>query len=188
MSSKEVHPGDNGTTSLLGEGRWPKFHPRFEALGTLDEASAALGLARALSSSPHTSGILASVQRDLYAVMAEVAATPDNVSSFQVLKPGRLEWMENLIESLSAEVPPPRGFILPGDSPAGAALALGRTIVRRAERRMAELKDRGEIKNALLLSYLNRLSTLCFTLELMENQQAGKSTQMAKDQPDAEKA
>ena len=183
MSPKDAHPGDDGTTGLLGEGRLPKYHPRLETLGALDEASAALGLARALSRSEQTGSVLTDIQRDLYAVMTEIAATPENAPGFRILKPGRLEWVESLEESLSASLPSPQGFILPGDSPAGAALALGRTVVRRAERRVAELLDRGEIDNQLLLKYLNRLSSLCFALELLENRQAGKTTTLAKDTP-----
>ena len=72
--------GDDGTTSLLGEGRVAKYHARIEAVGTLDESTAALGLARAQCRDPHTSGILLEAQRDLYKLMAEVAATPENAA------------------------------------------------------------------------------------------------------------
>ena len=74
----------------------------------------------------------------------------------------------------------PEEFILPGDSLSGSAMSLARTIVRRAERRVAELLDIGEIKNPILLQYLNRLSSLCFALELLENQSAGQETTLAK--------
>ncbi len=180
MSSKTSHQGDDGTTGLLGEGRLPKYHPRLEALGALDEASAALGLARALGQAPQTGPLLADAQRDLYTLMAEVAATPENAERFQKLEARRLAWLEEQTGRLSAETSAPEGFILPGDSAAGAALDLGRTAVRRAERRVAELLDRGDLANRLLLQYLNRLSTLCFALELLENQQAGRKTTLAK--------
>jgi len=74
----------------------------------------------------------------------------------------------------------PDEFILTGDSPGAAALSLARTIVLRAERRLAGLLDQGEIENRVLLQYLNRLSSLCFALELLENQQAGRKTTLAK--------
>jgi len=180
MSSAKDHLGDDGTTGLLGEGRLPKYHPRLEALGALDEASAALGLARAFSLAAQTGPVLAQAQRDLYALMAEVAATPENVEKFRSLGAGHLEWLESQARAISALVDLPGEFILPGDTQSGAALDLARTVVRRAERRVAELLDKGELTNRLLLQYLNRLSTLCFSLELLENQQAGKSTTLAK--------
>ncbi|OIO90708.1 MAG: ATP:cob(I)alamin adenosyltransferase, partial [Anaerolineae bacterium CG2_30_58_95] len=172
--------GDDGTTGLLGEGRLPKSHPRLEALGSLDEASAALGLARSLCQAEQTGPLLVGVQRDLYALMAEVAATPENAAQFRSLDSGRVQWLESQAEAISALVPLPDEFILPGDSPGAAAMSLARTIVRRAERRLAGLLETGEIKNQILLQYLNRLSSLCFALELLENQQAGKKTSLAK--------
>jgi cob(I)alamin adenosyltransferase len=172
--------GDDGTTGLLGEGRFPKYHPRLETLGALDEASAALGLARALVKDPQTAAALVEVQRDLYALMAEVAATAENVSQFRTIDPSRVSWLESQAEAMEKRSGMPGEFILPGDSLAGAALALARTIVRRAERRVAELLDRGELFNRVLLQYLNRLSSLCFVLELVENQAAGGNTKLAK--------
>ncbi|HEY6072727.1 MAG TPA: ATP:cob(I)alamin adenosyltransferase, partial [Anaerolineales bacterium] len=78
-------------------------------------------------------------------------------------------------------VPAPREFIVPGDSAGEAAFSMARAIVRRAERRVVELFDAGEIKNEHLQRYLNRLSSLCFALELLENQSAGKPTSFAKE-------
>jgi cob(I)alamin adenosyltransferase len=180
MSPIKHRAGDTGTTGLLGSGRLAKHHPRIEALGTLDEASAALGLARAVCRSTEAGAILVEVQRDLYAMMSEVAASPENAERFRSLEPARLEWLEARTEAISARAPLPAEFILPGDSLPGAALSLARTIVRRAERCVAGLLDQGELDNLVLLQYLNRLSSLCFALELLENQQAGQSTTLAK--------
>jgi cob(I)alamin adenosyltransferase len=180
MSPFYTHSGDDGKTGLLGEGRLPKYHPRMETLGTLDEASAALGLARALCKAPQTGPILVDVQRDLYALMAEVAATPENAQRFRTVDLPRVEWLESQTDAIAALTPVPTEFILPGDSLSGAALSLSRTIVRRAERRLAELLDKGEMDNPVLLQYLNRLSSLCFAMELLENQQAGHPTILAK--------
>ena len=180
MSPFYSRTGDDGSTGVLGEGRLPKYHPRIEALGALDEASAAMGLARALCQASLTKAILLDVQRDLYALMAEVAATPENAKRFQTLGLGRVQWLESQADAISATVSLPAEFILPGDSLSGAALSLSRTIVRRAERRVAELLDTGEIKNPILSQYLNRLSSLCFALELLENQSAGHETTLAK--------
>lgn len=172
--------GDDGTTGLLGEGRVPKYHARMEAVGALDEASAALGLARAQCSAPQTSSILIEVQRDLYKLMAEVAATPENAPRFHFINTERVKWLEKQTDELSAVVEMPKQFILPGDTLGGAALSLARAIVRRAERRVVSLFDDEEVVNADLQRYLNRLSSLCFVLELLENQHAGKKTTLAK--------
>ena len=180
MSPIYTRSGDDGSTGLLDESRLPKHHPRIEALGSLDEASAALGLARALCKAPQTGPILLEVQRDLYSLMTEVAAAPENAQHFRTLELPRVQWLESQADTIAALVPLPAEFILPGDSLSGATLSLARTIVRRAERRVAELLDTGEINNPLLLQYLNRLSSLCFALELLENQQTGNPTTLAK--------
>jgi cob(I)alamin adenosyltransferase len=181
MSSTRRHSGDDGSTGILGEDRLQKFHPRIETLGSIDEASAALGLARALTKSPQTAAILRDIQRDLYALMAEVAANPENAAEFRTLNQSRLEWLDSQAAALETKIPVPKEFILPGDSLCGAAFALARTIVRRAERRLAELTSRGEATNEVILPYLNRLSLVCFLLELSENQSAGQETSLAKE-------
>jgi cob(I)alamin adenosyltransferase len=94
-----------------------------------------------------------------------------------------VQWLEAQTDAITALAPPPAEFILPGDSLPGAALSLARTIVRRAERQVAALIDSGELDNLLPLQYLNRLSSLCFALELLENQFAGHDTTLAKSQP-----
>ena len=174
--------GDDGTTGLLGEGRVPKHHPRTEAVGALDEATAALGMARASCLEPRTAGLILAAQRDLYHVMAEVAATKANAARFRNISAARVSWLEEQIDTLSNTVSMPGEFIVPGDTIAGATLDLARTVVRRAERRLAQLWHEGELENIELLRYLNRLSSLCFVLELVENQAAGqRSPTLAKD-------
>ena len=173
--------GDDGTTGLLGEDRVSKDHPRIEALGALDEASAALGLARASCLAPQTLPILREAQRDLYKVMAEVAATPENAEKFKGIDAARVTWLEEQADAIHKVVSMPKEFILPGDTPSGAALSMARAVVRRAERRVTELFTLEELTNIELLRYLNRLSSLCFVLELLENQAAGRSTSLAKE-------
>ena len=172
--------GDDGTTNLLGEGRVAKYHARIEAVGTLDESTAALGLARAQCRDPHSSEILLDAQRDLYKLMAEVAATPENAEKFHFIDAARVKWLEEQTDALSETIEMPREFILPGDSLSGAALSLARAIIRRAERRVVELYDEQEVINPDLQRYLNRLSSLCFVLELVENKAAGHRTTLAK--------
>ncbi len=171
--------GDDGTTGLLGEGRIPKYHLRIEALGTLDESNATLGLARASVHDSRSAPLMLEVQRDLYRLMAEVAAAPENANQFH-FDEERVPWIEEQTDPLSKTVEMPNEFIIPGNSIGGAALSLARTVVRRAERRVAELFDAGGITNPALRQYLNRLSSLLFVLELIENQTAGKHTTLAK--------
>lgn len=172
--------GDQGTTGLLGEGRVPKDDPRIEAVGAVDEATAALGVARAHAQAERTRALLLEVQRDLYRLMAEVAATPENQAQFRSLTAERVAWLEEQIAALEEVVPPPKAFIVPGDSPGGAFLDLARTVVRRAERRVVALWRSGGLENPALAAYLNRLSSLCFVLELLENRTAGVETTRAK--------
>ena len=172
--------GDDGTTGLLGEGRVPKYHVRMEAIGALDEASAALGLARAQCSARQIAPILLEAQRDLYKLMAEVAATPENAARFHFINGPRVDWLGTQTDELSALVEMPREFILPGDTLGGAALSMARAIIRRAERCVVSLFDGEHVVNPDLQRYLNRLSSLCFVLELLENQNAGKKTSLAK--------
>jgi cob(I)alamin adenosyltransferase len=182
MNPFYTRTGDDGYTSLLGEGRVPKFHPRPETIGTIDEATAALGLARSLCQTKEAAELLVKLQRDLYGVMAEIAATPQNAARFRVTDSQKVAWLEEQTDALAPLVEMPAEFILPGDSTAGAALSLARTVIRRAERRVAQLLHEQEIENHELLRYLNRLSSLCFVLELWENQAAGNaSPTLAKD-------
>jgi cob(I)alamin adenosyltransferase len=173
MTRFYTRKGDDGTTNLLGEGRLPKYHPRIEAIGTVDEASAAIGAARAICKSPGTNALLQTVQRDLYHIMAEIAATPENAARFRSIDAERVSWLEEQIDSFSSTSEFPKGFILPGDTQASGLLALARTVVRRAERRLAQMLDQAELDNRDLARYLNRLSSLCFALELEENRLAG---------------
>jgi cob(I)alamin adenosyltransferase len=175
MNQFYTRKGDDGFTGLLGEGRAAKFDPRIEAIGSVDEATAALGLARAISQAAQTGPLLLMVQRDLYGLMAEVAATPENAARFRSIDATRVAWLEAQVDEISQQVEIPREFIVPGDCPAGAAMAVARTAVRRAERRVVQLFHEGGLENAELLHYLNRLSSLCFVLELLENRASGQS-------------
>lgn len=167
--------GDEGYTDVLGERRVAKEAARIEALGSVDEASAALGVARAHIHAPEGPELLLQVQRDLYGLMGEVAATPENAKTFCMIDDQKVNWIEEQIEMLTQLVDMPREFIIPGDTAGSAYLDLARTVVRRAERRVADLYHRKEIINPDLLRYLNRLSSLCFLLEIREVQISGKS-------------
>jgi len=173
MSSFFTRTGDDGYTGLLGSGRVAKFDPQPQAYGAMDEASSALGLAKSFSNSRRSIEITNAIQRDLYGLMAEVAATAENRSNFQRIDQERVNWLEEQIEILADEVEVPKEFVIPGDSIPGAAFDLARTIIRRAERFAAELHIKMEFDIPIVVRYLNRLSSLCFVLALWENKQAG---------------
>ena len=175
MTTFYTRRGDDGTTGLLGEGRVEKYDLRMDVLGSIDETTAALGLARAQSEVVVVKEITLQIQRDLYLLMAETAATPENAERFHSIDAQKVSWLESKTDELNSQVKIPREFIVPGDTVAGAVLDLVRTIARRAERFMAALLARGDVKNMDLLRYLNRLSSLIFVLEIYENQKSGKS-------------
>jgi cob(I)alamin adenosyltransferase len=181
MSPFYTRTGDEGYTGLLGDGRVTKFDARIEALGVLDEATAALGLARSTSRAPQTGALLLEAQRDLYLLMAEVGATPENAPRFRKIDADKVKWLENQTDLLADAVEMPHEFIIPGENLSSAALSLARTVVRRAERQIVELYHEEGLENIHLLAYLNRLSSLCFVLELVENEHAGQTTRLAKD-------
>ncbi len=173
--------GDDGTTGLLGDGRVKKYDLRMETLGTLDELSAVMGLARSICQKK-TSVVLKEIQVELYKIMAEVAATDEQQAHFRQITPQSVEGVENWIREFSIGLADPKGFILPGDTQASAAISMARAVTRRAERRVTELLDDKVIENVQLVRFLNRLSSLLFVMELREvtNSDAGKLS-FAKD-------
>ncbi len=171
--------GDGGETDLLGA-RVSKTDPRIEAIGALDEASSALGLARAAAREDRTREALVAVQRDLYKVMAELAFTTEQYPQRVELGADRVEWLSAETDELAAEAPPLREFVLPGDTAQGAALDWARVTVRRAERRVVALAEEGHVRNAEVPRYLNRLSSLLFALARWEEHRAGIAAIVAK--------
>jgi cob(I)alamin adenosyltransferase len=165
--------GDDGFTGVLGRERVPKYAVRPDAYGTVDEVSAFLGLARAQADDARVRGLIISVQRDLYNLMADLATVPESATRPPWLAADRLDWLEAQTAALGAEIEMPRAFIVPGDSVAGAALEVARTVTRRAERLVARLAHEGELRDEAPLKYLNRLSSLLFVLARVEDQAAG---------------
>jgi cob(I)alamin adenosyltransferase len=182
MSQFYTRSGDGGSTGLLGSGRVPKNDLRMEALGAVDETSAALGLARSLCQAPGLSEMILQVQRELYRLMSEVAASEEAVQRFHSIDANKVAWVEEQADWLSQRVNVARDFIVPGDTPAGAAIDLARAVARRAERRLVDLMQRGDISNPELIKFMNRLSSLIFLMELYETQASGKARPtLAKD-------
>jgi cob(I)alamin adenosyltransferase len=160
--------GDGGETSLLYGGRVPKDDLHTEAYGALDEAISALGLARALCAGSVRAERILGLQRDLFTVGAELAtAAPDRPKlekHFATVTAAMVEGLGAEVAALEAAVPLPKGFVIPGGDPVAAALDLGRSFVRRAERRAVSLRRAGGLANDEVLRYLNRCSDLLFML------------------------
>ena len=172
--------GDDGTTGLLGGGRAPKDDPRIEAFGTVDEASSALGLARALTTHERVRAICEELQRGLYAVGAELGTNPEADKTFVTTGPDQIQRLEQLISELETEATMPEGFILPGATAASGALDLARAITRRAERRCLTLERAGGLANAEVRRWLNRLSLVLFVLGRYEESKSGTPAKLAK--------
>lgn len=178
MAKVTTGTGDAGYTSLLGEHRVPKYDARPDTFGTVDEATSALGLARATTQDAKAREIILHMQQDLYVLMAELATPPDNLQAIGIqITAGQVHWLEIIEEELKAAVVIPNKFIIPGDSVDGAALDLARTIIRRAERMAVRLSHEGIIQNGELLRYLNRLSDVVFILARYLEAGEGGSTE-----------
>jgi cob(I)alamin adenosyltransferase len=165
--------GDDGYTGILGRERVPKYDERPQAYGTVDEASAVLGLARAQAQDERVRRHVLAVQRDLYHMMADLAMVPEAATRPPWLGAERLSWLEQATDELGADVEMPRAFVVAGDSLGGAALDMARTVVRRAERLVAWLTHNGELRDDSALKYLNRLSSLLFVLARIEDKAEG---------------
>ena len=173
--------GDSGETGLYGGVRVSKAHARVAAYGDVDEANAALGLARAAlqpaADSADLIGMLEQIQRDLFALGARLADPQQKIAdrvTKAVITADGIARLEGWIDTLDASLPPLRRFILAGGAPGGAALHLARTVCRRAERAMVALvAAEADAFEPELLVYVNRLSDLLFVMARAANQRAG---------------
>lgn len=174
MFTERLGTGDEGYTDLLGPERVAKYDLRPETYGTLDEASSALGLARALSTQERTRDTLRRTQHDLYLLMAEVATPVAQLEKLPYrITEEQANWLDTAIKELEGEIELPKQFVLPGASAASAAIDLSRTIVRRAERHAVRLIHEGRMPQGQVLRYLNRLSSLLFVLARYEEYKSG---------------
>jgi cob(I)alamin adenosyltransferase len=157
--------GDDGTTGLLFGGRSSKASPRFEAIGAVDEAQAAIGVARAeVAPGSELDDVLTAVARDLWVLMAELATEPANhpklVDGKTLVTPAMVLTLEQAIADVSSRFELPQEFVVPGQDRTSALLDVARTVVRRAERAaVAVLPPESHAR-----PYLNRLSSLLWTL------------------------
>jgi cob(I)alamin adenosyltransferase len=157
--------GDDGTTGLLYGGRVRKDAPAPTACGDVDEAQAALGVARSCTvAGSEIDGLLVGLERDLWVLMAEVATAAEHrdrlVAGRTLVTPEMVAALEPLIDDLTARFEPPTEFVLPGQTQVAAALDLARAVARRAERSAVAVAAPG----SYVVPYLNRLSDLLWTM------------------------
>ena len=172
-----THTGDDGTTGLYYGGRVRKDDPAPSAYGTVDEAQAFIGLARAEAERDgELDQLLVGVQRDLYVCMAELATLPENRHKLtEVVTVEVVTAMEAVIDDLIERFPMPTDFVLPGQDRTSAALDVARTVVRRAEREALGVAPEG----SHVVAYLNRLSDLLWAAARWQEAEAG--TVLAKE-------
>jgi cob(I)alamin adenosyltransferase len=161
--------GDDGTTALLFGGRVAKSSPGPTAYGAVDEAVAALGLARAeCEPTSELADLLVRLQRELFVVGAELATAPENrsklVDGTTRVTDDMTDALEPIIDDVTSRYDPPQEFVLPGENRVAAALDLARTIVRRAEREAVAAAHDGWLAGSHVVAYLNRLADLVYTL------------------------
>lgn len=156
--------GDSGDTSLFGAARVRKTDPRVGALGDLDEAQSALGLARSAMRGRDRELVL-DLQRGLYRVMAEVATPPKDLARLRArIDAAAVRELDDAVVRLRERADVEGRFVIPGGDGASAALDLARTVTRRAERSVVRLVDTHALNGEQLLPWLNRLSDVLFLL------------------------
>jgi len=159
--------GDNGTTGLGDGSRVDKDALRVEAFGTVDEANAAIGIAR-LSAKGKMDAMLAAIQNDLFDLGADLCVPPSKDKTRLRIAETQVARLEREIDAMNAKQKPLKSFVLPGGSALAAELHLARTIVRRAERAMVSLA-KAEPVGATALRYINRLSDHLFVASRAAN-------------------
>lgn len=168
--------GDRGETALFGGGRVAKHDLRVTAYGEVDELNSAIGAAIATSPADFESQLLGDVQRDLFAIGGRLASPdPKKVEKAlekAVINEQRVAVLESAIDRADRDLEPLTAFVLPAGTPKAAAFHLARTVCRRAERAVVALHQEHAVP-PVILTYLNRLSDLLFTLARLANQRAG---------------
>jgi cob(I)alamin adenosyltransferase len=171
--------GDDGTTALGSGDRRKKYDLRVAAYGTLDELNAVIGIARLYTATDHAiHSALARIQNDLFDLGADLTTPGKGTGpggARLTVTAAQVAWLEHEIDRLNAALQPLKSFILPGGFEAAAYLHLARTVCRRAERIIVELKDQtGESVTSELLQYVNRLSDYLFVAARYANDKGAR--------------
>ncbi len=172
--------GDAGTTALMYGRRVPKTHPRVETYGTVDELNAALGVVRATAREGFVGDNVLALQKDLVVLMGELCVSPEDLprytgDGYSLVTPAMTAKLDVLVREIEGQKVSLKGWATPGGTADSAALDVARTICRRAERRVCGLQETGELKNAEIIIYLNRLSDLLWLFARWAETRAGTS-------------
>jgi cob(I)alamin adenosyltransferase len=170
--------GDEGMTHLMYKRRVSKCHPRVEAYGAVDELNAAVGMARATAHHEFVRGNLVKIQQDLVVLMGELATAAEDLpryakDGFSRVSAGMTAQLEQVTKDIESASVSFKGWATPGASLPSAALDVARTVCRRAERRVCALHETGQLQNAEIMAYLNRLSDLLWLLARWVEAQPG---------------
>ena len=167
MASFKIYTktGDKGETSLIGGTRVPKFHPRIEAYGTIDELNSFIGLIRDQDIDPHFKGVLLEIQDRLFTAESLIAEDPDAGSKVKLpsLYDADITYLEQEIDSMNEVLPALKSFILPGGHPVVSYCHVARCVCRRAERYVIRLSQAQAVEPKVI-QYLNRLADYLFVL------------------------
>jgi cob(I)alamin adenosyltransferase len=178
--------GDDGTTGLLFGGRTAKTSAAVAAIGSVDEAQAALGLVRAeVEEGSELGDLLVKLERDLYVLMAELATAESNrpklVPGTTLVTASMVDAVEARIDELTGRFAPLRDFVIPGHDRVSAGLDMARTVIRRAERDVVAARGGDQWADSRVGAYLNRLSDLVWTMARW--QEAGASLLSRQGEP-----
>ncbi|MFW9786049.1 MAG: cob(I)yrinic acid a,c-diamide adenosyltransferase [Candidatus Thorarchaeota archaeon] len=182
--SKRIYTraGDKGKTGLLSGERIDKDDPRVEAYGTVDELGTTLGVAK-VHASERIANYLHDIQQKLFLINAELATNESSIKSddpmwkLQRVTAEDVEYLEQIADELSEELPLLANFVIPGGTKAAAFLHVSRTVCRRAERRIVYYANKEPV-NEDLIKYINRLSDLLFVMSRYENIEIGDGDQI----------
>ena len=164
--------GDSGETSLFGGQRVSKSSKRIDAYGTVDELNSVIGVTLSHGVQPRTQELLDKIQIQLFVLGSDLATPPSKKIKIDRIGNNEIEFLEQSIDELEESLEPLTSFILPGGSPAGANLHVGRTVCRRAERLAVDCATTDNISESAI-KYLNRLSDFLFVLARFENKKSG---------------
>jgi cob(I)alamin adenosyltransferase len=161
--------GDTGTTGLMFNRRVSKCHPRVDGYGTVDELNAALGSVRALTQAEFVQSNILRIQQDLVILMGELATLPEDLpryveQGYKKTTPDFTDKLDELVKTLESQNISFKGWATPGANPLSAALDVARTVSRRAERKVCSIHEDGQLDNADIIVYLNRLSDVLWLM------------------------
>jgi cob(I)alamin adenosyltransferase len=176
--------GDGGQTSLPGGVRVAKNDLRVECYGTVDELISTMGFARSITQDVEIKELAKNIQRELFKVGSAIGTHPESKKAAPDITESMVDVLTSHVHAMEAEPGILNDWSIPGELPDAAAFDVARTVCRRVERTAVELRDRGELSNPHILSYLNRLSDVLWLMGRVLEQRAGADASLrSKDQP-----